>query len=119
MFLRSLNLFLMVFCLAFATKALAQSEDSRRAGFYQHKKNQKEYDLEREKGLRDFLKEQADWEDQRKNDMKADKGRKITESPHEGGPEYKADRKEKLQDYEDFEVTRKAYVKEKKSHEAK
>lgn len=99
--------------------ALAQSEDERRAGFYKKQEENRQFDREREAGLKEYLKDQADWEEQRKKDTAADKKRKKQESPVEGGPEYKADRKERYQDYEEYETNRKAFVKEKKSHEAK
>jgi hypothetical protein len=102
-----------------APRSLAQSEEARREGFYQQQKANKEFDQEREAGLRDYLKEQADWHEQRKKDIQADKKRKTLESPVEGGPEYKADRKEKKADLEAYELQRKAYIKEKKSSEAK
>src|SRR4051812_40151894 len=110
MFLRIFCSLILGFNLIGASKALAQSEDKRREDFYRHEKEEKAYDLEREKGLKNFLKAQAEWEEQRKDDIKADKKRKKTESPAEGGPEYKADRQEKLEDYEQYDKDRKAYM---------
>ena len=100
-------------------QSVLQSEEARHKGFYEHQNQNKDFDREREAGLKEYLKDQADWEDQRKKDRAADKGRKKTESPIEGGPEYKADRKEKYDDYLELEAKRKAYIKDKKSFEAK
>lgn len=99
--------------------SLAQSEDERRKGFYQKQKQDKEFEQEREAGLKQYLKEQADWEEQRHKDILADKKRKKEEAPLENGPEYKADRKAKYQDYEEYENSRRAFLKEKKTHEPK
>ncbi|WP_413291326.1 hypothetical protein [Bdellovibrio sp. HCB337] len=99
--------------------ALAQSEDERRKGFYKQQEEDKEFDREREAGLKQYLKEQAEWEEKRKKDTAADKNRKRQDSPQEGGPEYKADRKAKYEAYEKYESGRQVYVKEKKTHEAK
>lgn len=99
--------------------SLAQSEEERREGFYEQQKANKKFDQEREAGLKDYLKDQADWEEQRKKDIQADKKRKKEEAPSEGSPEYRADRKEKYEDYEEYESNHKAYVKEKKSFAAK
>lgn len=119
MFLRVLTGLFIGCLLCKSSLALAQSEDERRKGFYLHQEENKVYEREREAGLKAYLKEQADWEEQRKKDLAADKNRKKQESPAENGPEYKADRREKLQDYENYETLRKAFIKEKKSFEAK
>ena len=119
MFLRVLSCLIFGATLWNASLSLAQSEEVRREGFYQHQRENQEWDLQRQRGLKDFLKEQDEWEEQKKKDLAADKKRKKVESPVEGGPEYKADQKEKLEDYEDYEASRKAYIKEKKTHEAK
>jgi hypothetical protein len=119
MMLRSLVSLILILSAVPVSRALAQSEDERREGFYRHQKNQKARDEEREAGLRDYLKDQADWEEQRQHDKQDDKKRKKTESPVEGGPEYKADRKAKLEDYDDYVKLRSEYMKEKNSHKAK
>lgn len=116
---RFLVFILMVFFQWRALPALAQSEEERRQGFYKHREANKELDREREAGLRDSLREQAEWEEQRQKDLKADKGRKRQQAPVEGGPEYKADRQRKHEEYLEYEDSRKAYVKKKKSREAK
>jgi len=99
--------------------SLAQSEDERRKGFYQKQKEDHSYEQEREAGLKEYLKEQAEWEEQRKKDIAADKSRKRHESPLEGGADYKADRNKKYEDYEEYEVKRKGYIKEKLASEPK
>lgn len=119
MFLRVLGGLLIGFSVLSSSLSLAQSEDERRKGFYQKQKDDKEFDQEREAGLKAYLKEQAEWEEQRKKDIAADKNRKKQESPNEDSPEYKADRKEKLQDYEEYETHRKAYIKDKLAKEPK
>lgn len=119
MFLRITGVLIFSCSFVFVRPSLAQNEAERRADFYRHEKRQKEYDLERKKGLPDFLKAQAEWEEQRKQDIKDHQKRKKAESPVEGGPEYKADRREKLKEYEEYLEAQKAYLKEKKSHEAK
>jgi hypothetical protein len=117
MFLRVIGFFLIG--LFVTSQSLAQSEEERRQGFYEQQKANKKFDQEREAGLKDYLKDQAEWEEQRKKDIQADKKRKKQEAPRENGPEHTADRKEKYEDYEEYEIKRKAYVKEKKSFEAK
>jgi hypothetical protein len=99
--------------------SLAQSEEERRQSFYEQQIANKQFDQEREAGLKEYLKEQTEWEEQRKKDIQADKKRKKAEAPTEDSPEYRADRKEKHEDELEYEKLRKAYVKEKKSHEAK
>jgi hypothetical protein len=117
MFLRVLSALFIGMTLLQASLSLAQSEDERRKGFYEHREEEKEFDLERIRGLKAYLKEQADWEEQRKKDVAADKNRKKEVSPVEGGPEYKADRKDKLEDYEEYEKSREAYLKKKQADE--
>lgn len=117
--LRFLGVFLLALFLLRPFSALAQSEEERRQGFYDHQEKNKAFDHEREAGLKAYLREQAEWEEQRKKDREADKTRRKQESPLEGGPEYKADRREKYNDYLEYEENRKAFLKEKKSHEAK
>jgi hypothetical protein len=119
MFLRLLSAFLLALFLMRPFQALAQSEEERRDAFYKQQEQNKEYEREREAGLKEYLKEQAEWEEQRKKDRAADKSRKKQESPIEDGPEYKADRKQKFEAYEDYESNRKAFLKDKKSLEAK
>ncbi|RYZ82942.1 MAG: hypothetical protein EOP06_20840, partial [Proteobacteria bacterium] len=116
----SLLRFCLTICLfsSVAAKSFAVSEDERRDAFYRHQRMEEQRQLEREQGLRDFLKEESDWEDQRKRDTDADKKRKKTESPHEDGAAYKADRKEKLADFEDSEKIRKQYIANKKAQQA-
>lgn len=109
--------FLLTLLLMNSIPAQAQSEAARYRDFLEHQEENRNYDREREAGLKDYLREQADWEEQRKKDRDADKSRKRQESPKENGPEYKADRKEKYEDYLEFEKNRKAYVKEKKAQE--
>lgn len=110
---------LLFFSVLLTPPSLAQSEDERRQGFRQQQKMNKEFEQEREAGLRDFLKEQSEWEEQRKKDIQADKKRKKQEIASDTSVDYKADRQEKYEDYEIYESTRRAYVKEKKSFEAK
>ncbi|HEY8272322.1 MAG TPA: hypothetical protein VIG33_15630 [Pseudobdellovibrionaceae bacterium] len=117
MFLRFIIFFLI--SVFITPHSLAQSEEERRKGFYEHQKENKKFEQEREAGLKDYLKEQAEWEEQRKKDTLADKKNKKQETPAENSAEYRADRKGKYEDYEEYEKARKAYVKEKKSHEAK
>lgn len=119
MFLRVLGGLLIGLSICSSSLSLAQSEDERRKGFYQKQQQDKEFDQGREAGLKAYLKEQAEWEEQRKKDIAADKNRKKQESPHEDGAEYKADRKNKFEDYEEYEVQRKAYVKNKLAKEPK
>jgi hypothetical protein len=94
-------------------------EAARRKGFYQHQAEERQADLERESGLRDFLAEQAAWDEQRQKDRKADQKRKKAEAPGEDSPEYKANLKERMADYEEQEAQREKFVKQKKAEAAK
>src|SRR3989344_3766032 len=119
MFLRVFGIFLSALFLVTPFSALAQSEEQRRKGFYEHQENNNNLDREREAGLKAYLREQAEWEEQRKKDRAADKTRRKQESPAEGGAEYKADRAQKYEEYLEYEENRKAHIKFKKSQEAK
>ncbi len=117
MFLRTLGVFLIGVLVS--AHSLAQSEEARYRGFLLQQKADKEFDQEREAGLKDYLEDQADWEEQRKKDRQADKQRKVQEAPSVNSPDYRADLEEKYKEYEEHKRSRKAYAKEQKELEPK
>lgn len=101
-------------------KSFSQNKEAaRRKSFYRHKEEARQADIERERGLREYLAEQAAWDEQRERDRKADQKRKKQEVPGEDSPEYKAEQRRRLAEYEELEAARKKFVQQKKLEEAK
>lgn len=99
------------------TSAQANPAINEIPGFQQHIQQQEQLERQREAGIEAHKKKNADWEKLRIKAIEEEKERKRKQAVVlvEGGPEYKADLKEKQNYDEELEAARRQYSAKKKS----
>ncbi|MBX2986639.1 MAG: hypothetical protein KF802_01970 [Bdellovibrionaceae bacterium] len=90
-------------------------DENRRAGFFEHRRNERVFDREREKGRTAYLEELEKWERQRAAAIAEYKKRRHAQSPREGGPEDREDQTRRQSQARDMRKHEAEYIRQKQA----